>query len=357
MGNSVGNLQDYWDAIESNRQLQGGFIWDWVDQGLVANVPDADQAKTSEQNSSSKPKQYFAYGGDFGDMPNDGNFCCNGLVQPDRVPNPHLYEVRKVYQSVKVSPVDLAAGKVEVANKYYFTNLDRLEASWLLRKDGREVAAGKLGRLDVAPRESKQLTVDLPKTGADGEYLLTVAFALAEDTNWAPAGHRVAWDQFQLPGSRRPAHTAESKGRFDLSQNDDSFTVKGNGFVVLFSKKSGEIVSYKAGGRELLAAPLAPNFWKVPNDNQYRNNYLSRLGAWRNAAAERRVNSFEAKPASDNVFLIAVESTLPLANSTYRTRYLVRTDGSVTVTAQYERAKARSPPPPVRHNDLALRRI
>jgi len=343
MGNSVGNLQDYWDAIESNRQLQGGFIWDWVDQGLLANVPDADQPKTSEQNSSSKPKQFFAYGGDFGDIPNDGNFCCNGLVQPDRVPNPHLYEVRKVYQSVKVSPVDLAAGKVEVANKYYFTNLDRFEASWLLRKDGREVAGGKLGRLDVAPRESKQLTIDLPKTGADGAYLLTVAFALAEDTNWAPAGHRVAWDQFELSGSRRPTRTAESKGRLGLSQDDDSFTIKGNGFVVLFSKKSGELVSYKVGGRELLAAPLAPNFWKVPNDNQYRNNYLSRLGDWRNAAAERRVNSFEAKPASDNVFLIAVESTLPLANSTYRTRYLVRTDGSITVTAQYEPGEGKIP--------------
>ena len=521
MGNSVGNLQDYWDAIESNRQLQGGFIWDWVDQGLVADVPvaqtvadlantertslvlsgagengvqgpvvagndedldltgpftlecvipkgqatghcpliskgdhqyllrmggqgielvvhqgkwqslhvsyedaqlqdgpnritavydlqnlilyvngrkvgsmpytgkidrssfpvnigrnsevpdritafpireariynraiSAEQAGNVEGRSADgllmhldltkvsdkhvplgRTKQYFAYGGDFGDVPNDGNFCDNGLVQPDRVPNPHLYEVRKVYQSVKVAPVDLAAGKIKVTNKYYFTNLNQFEATWLLRKDGREVASGKLGRLDIAPRESKELTIDLPKSEG-GECLLTVSFALAEDTNWAKAGHRVAWDQFEMPSGERPTRKSESKGRLDMSQDDDTFTIKGNGFVTVFCKKSGELVSYQAGGRELLAAPLAPNFWKVPNDNQYRNNYLSRLGPWRNAAADRKVKNFEAKPVSDGVFMISVEAALSLANSTYRTRYLVRTDGSVTVSAQYE---------------------
>ena len=529
MGNSVGNLQDYWDAIEANRQLQGGFIWDWVDQGLVADVPvgrkvadlansertglvlggagpdgvqgpvvvendddlnltgpftlecvipkgqatghcpliskgdhqyllrlegsglelvvhqggwqslkvsyedakledgqnritlvydlqnltmyvngrkvgsrafsgptdqsnfpvnigrnsevtarvtsfpireariygralKAEEVGNVEQRSTDgllmhldltkvsdeevplgRYKQYFAYGGDFGDVPNDGNFCDNGLVQPDRVPNPHLYEVRKVYQSIKVTPVDLAAGKVKVTNKYYFTNLDQFEASWLLRKDGREVASGKLGRLDVAPRQSKDVTIDLPKTTAGGECLLTVSFALAEDTNWAKAGHRVAWDQFEMPAGERPTRSAKTDGRFQMAQDDDSFTIKGDGFTVVFCKRSGELVSYKVGDRELLAAPLAPNFWKVPNDNQYRNNYLSRLGPWRNAAADREVESFEAKPASDSVFMVTVKSTLPIADSPYRVRYLVRTDGTVTVSALYEPGEGKIP--------------
>ena len=338
MGNSVGNLQDYWDAIEANRQLQGGFIWDWVDQGLVDDVPPA-------KDGAAPPRyqQYFAYGGDFGDIPNDGNFCDNGLVQPDRVPNPHLYEVRKVYQSVKVNPVDLANGKLKVNNKYYFTNLDQFEASWVLRKDGRDVASGKLGQLDVSPRESKEVTIDLPKTDAGGEYLLTVSFALAEDTNWAKAGHRVAWDQLEMPANERPTRTADNKGRLEMSQDDDSCTVKGDGFVVVFCKKSGELISYKVGNRELLSAPLAPNFWKVPNDNQYRNKYLTRLGPWRNAAAERKLKSFGTKPVSDSVVSVVVESTLPLAESSYRVRYLVRADASVTVSAQYEPGQGKIP--------------
>ncbi len=282
-----------------------------------------------------RTSQYFAYGGDFGDVPNDGNFCCNGLVQPDRVPNPHLYEVRKVYQAVKVTPVDLAAGTIRVTNKYFFTNLDQFQATWLLRKDGGQVASGQLGRLDIAPRQSKELSIELPKTGPDGEYLLTVAFALAQDTNWAPAGHQVAWDQLEMPGSRRAVTAADGQGKLDMSQDDKIFTVKGNGFSAVFSKKSGEMVSYKAGGREYLAAPLAPNFWKVPNDNQYRNNYLTRLGAWRNAAAGRQVKSFAAKLVSDSVVSIVAESVLPVGNSSYRTQYLVGTDGTVTVSAQY----------------------
>ena len=341
MGNSVGNLQDYWDAIESNRQLQGGFIWDWVDQGLVADVPTAQTG--NNQAPDPRYQQYFAYGGDFGDVPNDGNFCDNGLVQPDRVPNPHLYEVRKVYQSIKVTPVDLTNGKVNVTNKYYFTNLNQFEASWLLRKDGRDVASGQLGRLDVAPRSSKEISIDLPNTDAAGEYLLTVSFALAEDTNWAEAGHRVAWDQFEMPAGSRPIRTADSKGRLQTSQDDDSFTVKGDSFVVVFCKKSGELISYRVDDRELLAAPLAPNFWKVPNDNQYRNKYLTRLGPWRNAAAKRELKSFDPKPVSDSVISVIVESTLPLADSAYRVRYLVRTDGSVTVSAQYEPGEGKIP--------------
>ena len=187
MGNSVGNFQDYWTAIESHRQLQGGFIWDWVDQGLLR----------------SEPREHFVYGGDFGDRPNDGNFCLNGLVNPQRRPNPHAYEVRKVYQSIRVEPVDLSAGEVRIGNRYFFTNLNDFVATWELRNNGNSVAAGTLGRLDVAPRSEQTLKLPLPgDRAADGEYLLTVSFALAEDASWAPAGHRVAWDQLEWPRCR-----------------------------------------------------------------------------------------------------------------------------------------------------------
>lgn len=334
MGNSVGNLQDYWDAIESHRQLQGGFIWDWVDQGLLADVPEG---------SKTGSKKYFAYGGDFGDVPNDTNFCCNGLVQPDRAPNPHLYEVGKVYQSIKVAPVDMAAGRVRVTNKYYFLNLDRFNAAWILRHDGRESASGSLGRLDVAPRQSKEVAIDLPALEGQGEWLLTVSFTLAEAASWAPAGHRVAWDQLELPASKRPALSAEAGGKLEITQDADSLTVRGGGFSVAFGKKTGEMVSFKFAGRELLAAPLAPNFWKVPNDNQYRSSYLKTVAPWRSAAADRQLKRFETEAVSDGAVSVLAEAKLPLANSLLRTRYLVRGDGSVTVSFQYEPGEGKPP--------------
>ena len=334
MGNSVGNLQDYWDAIESHRQLQGGFIWDWVDQGLLADVPEG---------SKTGSKKYFAYGGDFGDVPNDTNFCCNGLVQPDRAPNPHLYEVGKVYQSIKVAPVDLAAGRVRVTNKYYFLNLDRFNASWILRHEGRELASGSLGRLDVAPRQSKEVAIDLPALEGQGEWLLTVSFTLAEAASWAPAGHRVAWDQLELPASKRPALSAEAGGKLEITQDADSLTVRGGGFSIAFSKKTGEMVSFKSAGRELLAAPLAPNFWKVPNDNQYRSSYLATVAPWRSAAAERQLKRFEAETVSEGVVNVLAEATLPPAGSLLRTGHLIRGDGSVTVSFQYEPGEGKLP--------------
>ncbi len=146
---------------------------------------------------------YFAYGGDFGDQPNDGNFCINGLIHSDRRPNPHLYEVRKVYQSIKVDPVDMTSGRVRVRNKFFFTNLNQFNATWILRKDGQQIRKGQLGRLDIEPQSEKQIQLPVPDTTDDGEYLITVSFELPADTLWADAGHRVAWDQFRSRDSRR----------------------------------------------------------------------------------------------------------------------------------------------------------
>jgi len=345
MGNSVGNLQDYWDAIESHRQLQGGFIWDWVDQGLLAEVPDGGG------------KKYFAYGGDFGDRPNDGNFCCNGLVQPDRRPNPHLHEVKKVYQSIKVEPADgkfvvppsggnsrlkpeLQTARVRIKNKHFFLNLDRFEAQWLLRSHGEAAAAGTLGRLDVAPQESRVVDVPLPPLGP-GEHLLSVSFVLPEDASWAHAGHRVAWDQFAVgpPESSPPAATPSQGNTPQLADTSDAFLASGDGFAVTIGKLRGEITSYRVGGRELLAAPLAPNFWKVPNDNQYRNRFVERLAAWRDAAGNRTVESVKAEQLAGGAVRVTVEAVLPVGPSHYRTEYTIRGDGSVTVSAAYEPGK------------------
>ena len=286
---------------------------------------------------------YFAYGGDFGDRPNDGNFCANGLVQPDRRPNPHLYEVKKVYQPVKVEPVDLAAGKIRVYNKNYFADLDRFEAAWTLRCDGLVAASGTLGRLDVKPQESKLIELNLPDLEAEGEYLLTVSFLLAEDTSWAKAGHRVAWDQFALADHSRGLPQLPAGGKLEVSEHGDTVTVGGKNFEVVVGRTSGAIESYSVGGRTLLASAQVPNFWKAPNDNQYRNKYLTRLGPWRRAAENRTVDKVVIGQRADGAVSISVKATLPVGESTYENEYTIHPGGSVTVTASYEPGKEKLP--------------
>jgi len=191
MGNSVGNLKEYWDAIRAHRRLIGGFIWDWADQGLRKYTPEGEM--------------FWAYGGDYGDNPNDGNFCFNGLVQPDRKPNPSLAEVKKVYQRIHVTPIDALNGVFSIANEYDFVSLDFADVLWELTCDGVVVQAGKLAALTLQPEAKQEITIPLtepePKSGA--EYWLKIAFALAEDTAWADRGHVVAWDQF--PVAAEPA--------------------------------------------------------------------------------------------------------------------------------------------------------
>lgn len=341
MGNSVGNLQDYWDAYEAHDALQGGFIWDWVDQGLYRDVP-----------GSGGDRKFFAYGGDFGDVPNDGNFCINGLIAPDRRMNPHCWEVRKVYQEVKVVPVDLEAGKVEVTNKLFFTNLGDLIASWVVREDGKPVQEGILGRLDVPPRGRREVTVPYRRPAEiRGEHLLTVSFALAEDRSWAPRGHRVAWDQMELPwtgaaaaGASAPSPVSEPRSSpVRIEETPRGVSILGTGFRVRFDRGTGALESLEAQGRELLAKPLVPSFWKAPNDNQLRSAFLREVAPWRKADAERKVASFEARARDDGGADVVAVSTLPVGGSRCTVRYSVEANGTVEVELRYEPGEGRIP--------------
>lgn len=304
--------------------------------GLALRV-DLSSVK-EEQYSQSEAKQYFAYGGDFGDQPNDGNFCINGLVQPDRRPNPHLYEVRKVYQNVKATTADPGAGTVEVTNKFFFTNLDRFEAKWVLRCDGHKVAGGSLGRVNVPPRSSRTVTVPLGAVSSAGECLLTVAFVLPTRTAWAPKGHRIAWDQMRIPAPETETKSDASPaamGALQLQETDESIVVEGGRFRAQWDRQRGSLTSYRVRDTDLLANPLGPNFWKVPNDNQYRNNYTNRLGPWRKAAAERDITSVTAKESEGKV-TITVRSVLPIEQSRYDVVYEVYPDARIVVRCGYK---------------------
>lgn len=321
MGNSIGNFQDYWDVIEGSPVLQGGCIWDWVDQALWKEAPKNERGM----------KRFLAYGGDFGDKPNDGNFCCNGVIAADRTLNPHAWEVKKVYQPVKISLVDGKVGVILVANKQSFANLERYDCLWSLRVDGDEVAFGSPGRLDIDAGESKEVALELPEFD-EGEALLTVSFNLPYKTPWADAKHTVAWDQLTLGGSYQPS-AVESEQPPQVEETEDFMEVSADGFALKFEKKDGSILSYRIGGQEMLAEPLVPNFRKVPNDNQRAQDIYRRdFGPWQSAASNRTKTIIGAAEI-DGKMAVNVSFALPnTEGGSLDVNYSIAADGTVDVS-------------------------
>ena len=238
MGNATGNLAEYWEYIENSERMIGACIWDWVDQGI---------------NKVGRPDNEFYYGGDFGDRPNDGDFSCDGLVTPDRRTTAKLAETKKVYQYIKFHPVDLAAGSVEIENRYDFTDLSEFVFTWELMKDGEVIESGCLSDIHGAP--DAKVEVDVPfreNVGGSSEYFLNIRCTLADDTLWADAGHEVAAEQFAL--TSRPAPAAERTVTDTLSaeMTEDGVVLSSGQFSVSFSGKDGRIAGLSYGGREML---------------------------------------------------------------------------------------------------------
>lgn len=257
MGNGPGALYEYWQVIRTHDALQGGFIWDWIDQGLL---------KTDENGAD-----YWAYGGDFGDTINDVNFCINGLIWPDRTPHPALYEVKSVYQPVQVKALDLAARQLSVSNEYAFTNLQALAAAWELAADGEPLQTGTLPPLNIPPGEQQTITipVDNPDLRPGVECFLTLRFTLAEETPWAGAGHEVAAAQFLMPyvaPTPQPVRLS-SLPTLTLKQTDEMVAVSGDSFQLSFNRTNGRIVSWTYQDTQLFASAPSVNLWRAPTDN------------------------------------------------------------------------------------------
>lgn len=271
MGNSVGNLPEYWAAIREHRALQGGFIWDWVDQGLVKKAEDGTE--------------FFAYGGDFGDKPNDRNFCCNGLVRPDRTPNPSLHEVKKVYQRINTTYEE---GKLTVANNYDFQSLDDFDLVWEAQVDGKVIAGGKQELPEIGAGEAKtvELSFKKPIVNEGQETILTVRYALKNDHLWASAGHVLAWDQFPVDAKSRGGfggyrrHTS-----MDVSEKEIVF--RAGGHQATIDRTTGLVT--RLG--DLLKSPLTPNYWRAPIDNDRGNKMPNRQRVWRKVNESRRLVS------------------------------------------------------------------
>jgi beta-galactosidase len=323
MGNSCGNFQDYWDAIEQYPQLQGGCVWDWVDQGIWKTTPDG--------------RKYFGYGGDFGDSPTDGNFCCNGLVLADRSVTPKTIEVKKVYQNVAFKPVELAAGRVEIVNKFFFTSLIGYQFLWSVSEDGTEIDSGELDRLDIGPRQNKAVTVPLkklqPRPGA--EYWLRFSVRLTDDLSWAPKGHEIAAEQFKLPFYvAAPVTDFKSLPPLRKTETGEEVVIAGPEFEVRFDRVAGLLTSYRYEGIELLAKGPEPNFWRAPTDNDFGNGMEKRCAVWQKASANRTVESFAVEPIGESAVRLVAQYDLPDVQSKHRTTYTVLGSGEVIVDNQ-----------------------
>ena len=265
MGNAGGNLEDYWEAMESTNFFCGAAIWDWVDQSLY------NYDKTTGE-------KYLAYGGDFGDKPNDGMFCMNGILFPGHKPKPEYFEVKKVYQNVGVKAVDITKGQIEVFNKNYFEPMTDVEMVWSLWKDGKKIQesnAFKGPRNILGPREKGNYTIpfDYNSLDANSEYFVKVQFLLAKDMPWAKKGYVQMEEQLPVKSAAQFASIKESaKGdKPTLSQTKEKNLIKGNGFSVVFNNTTGTINSLQYGNKVIFADGNGPKLdafrAMVDNDN------------------------------------------------------------------------------------------
>ena len=285
MGNSVGNLQDYWDVIEKYPSLQGGFIWDWVDQGILT--------KDSAGN------KFWAYGGDLGGdtLQNDGNFCLNGIINPDRTIKPALIEVAKVYQHIGFKAANLNAGEIEINNKYSFTDLSEFDFNWEVVADGQVLRSGKITDLDLAPNTSTKVKLDVTtKIEPATEYFLNISATTKLAKGILPAGTKLAYEQFNMPWMKSAIPVSvKSLPALNISEENKQLIVEGTGFKITFSNNEATLKSYVLDGKELILAGPVPNFWRAPVDNDFGNSLDKRSRIWRKAGELKTIKSATVK--------------------------------------------------------------
>ena len=316
MGNSMGNFQEYWDVIYADSSIAGAAVWDWVDQGLDIN----------SQRVNSQMVNYL-YGGDFGDQPNDGPFCINGLVAPDRTPHPHYYEAQYVYQPIQF--VQEGDSLIRIVNRDSFTAIDAYEYYLEIYHNG-ELVTGQLARV-----HDGRFEIPYPYFPYDDpELILNVYARLRQATPWAPEGFVVAREQFVLkPEEFFPAFA----GRETVAQPDgDNLVATTQNGSVTFDN-TGALTSWIVDGQERLQAPLEPYFWKPENDNQHAAHFAERTAVWQNAAQQRIVRSIRAESNQ-----VIVDMTLPVG-ADLQLVYTLKADGRIKVDMDYQPTAADLP--------------
>ncbi|MGB5808989.1 MAG: glycoside hydrolase family 2 TIM barrel-domain containing protein [Polyangiales bacterium] len=333
MGNSTGNMREFWDVFHAYDQAQGGFVWDWIDQGIRLPVPGSDG------------DTFFAYGGDIGPgIPSDqlnqitrlygNNFCINGLVGSDQVPHPGLAAMKHVMQPVGVEAVDLPSGIIEIRNRYDHSVLtDQVRAAWSVEIDGAIDQEGDLTLPALEPGVAMELQVPFvePSVPDGANARLRLSFQTTVDQLWADAGHEVAWADFALPfGETGPALDPSELDALIVNEDDD-VQVSGDGFSVTVAADTGALVSFVSGGEELLAQPLRPDFWRAPTDNDFGTALEQRAAVWRDAGANMAVTALDVDTGSVTETVITAQLESTGINAVFEVVYRIFASGEVGV--------------------------
>lgn len=331
MGNSIGGLHDYWTEIRNRPNLIGGFIWDMIDQGLEKTGPDG--------------KMFYAYGGDFGDIPNDQNFCLNGVFASDRTPNPHAWECKHEFQPVVFEGVNMQNGKVRVINRFNFTNVDKYEIRWELSEKGNLLQSGVLAAQDIAAGESAVLGIPFKPVNykPEAEYWLRLSLHEKADRLWCKKGFEVAKDQILLKKSDTPnPYVSTSKEKLIVNETDAGIEIGGKGFSVVVSKINGELASYKFNGVEQIMSPLKPNFTRPAIDNDVRGANSRYVAAskkvWGKLPNSLKTNPLKVEKEHESAVKVIVSQTA--TGIDLQTVYTVYNDGKISVQMNLDADKS-----------------
>ena len=302
LGNSVGNLYKFWDEIDAFASLQGGFLWGFIDQALWTPKPDGYGTGN-----------YLAYGGDWGDEPNSGYFCANGILGADRTLQPEAYEVKKAYENVRIKPVNLIKGEVKIENQFLFTNLNEFTTTWSIMQDNTVIASGILSdqEMNIPPLENKTLIIYYGhlQLVAGSEYWLNIHISLKDNTLWASSGYQIATEQFELPFPALDFEIVDTS-QFTMlgaSETTDNVTLSGDNFTIVFDKINGYFTSYAFYGTELIDAGPVPHFWRPPTVNEKKR--YDYHGEWNNASLNRTIDNIVTQKINTNTFKITVDFT------------------------------------------------
>jgi beta-galactosidase len=325
MGNSVGGLRDYWNLIHQHRQLQGGFIWDWVDQTLWSKDKDGNRIK--------------AYGGDMGfvGVVNDSNFCANGLIAADRTLNPHIWEVKKIYQNFDFELIPGQANTVKIINRFDFRSSANFLFQWEVLEDGVKTQEGLLPEILIPAQSNKVITIPYhivhPKPGA--HYHLTLKAVVKNAESLIPAGHVAAAEQFELPVFvPRPALPVK-EGTLGMDGTSECVIFSMNNLKIGFSKKTGLLSSYCVDEKEYLQTPLQPSFWRAVIDNDLGNSAPVRYAIWKDAAQRLVCKRFEVKMIDVRRAEVIVELYDSETDIQFVSRYTLFASGAVRVDNQF----------------------
>ena len=327
MGNSEGGFKEYWDLVRKYPKYQGGFIWDFVDQSC----------RWTGKNG----KMIYAYGGDFNRFDaSDNNFCDNGLISPDRVPNPHMYEVGYFYQNIWTTSADLKAGELNVYNENFFRDLSAYALEWEVMKNGTVVRTGRVENLNVAPQQTAKIKLDLGKTCACSEWLLNVRYVQKQREGLIPAGHIVAKDQLVLNEYKAPAMALQNVTDMNIQTalpriddaNSQCVMIEGESFNIQFAKADGFMDKYMVDGLDMIkeGAKLTPNFWRAPTDNDFGAGLQQKYAVWKNPKFKLASLKSEMK---DGLAVVSAEYEMPSvsAGTKLQLTYEINNRGAVKV--------------------------